>query len=151
MGKEYTRRASEYGQQLIADAIRSLSGSNGGGGSTLSSENISDLLKIDIDVEQTEHQTIKYAPFLVGCSVNGVPTLGAEAGVNLIEQGSDFDIGLLCQVMITPDEGYTAGEPILPEGVSSTPSHSSNGTIYLVNFPLGSSVTLSATPATPTT
>jgi len=52
VAKEYTRDASEYGQQLIADAIRSL---GSGGGSTPSSENISDLLKIHIDVEQTEH------------------------------------------------------------------------------------------------
>ena len=51
MSKEYTRDASEYGQQLIVDAIRSLSGSNGGGGSTQSSEDIADLLKIRIDVE----------------------------------------------------------------------------------------------------
>lgn len=58
MAREYTRDASEYGQQLIADAIRSLSDSNGGGGSTPSSEDIPDLLKIHIDITQTEHQTI---------------------------------------------------------------------------------------------
>lgn len=149
MGKEYTRLASEYGQQLIVDAIRSLSGGNGGGGSTPSSENIADLLKIHIDVEQTEHQTIQYAPFMVGCSINGVPTISAQSGANLMEQGSDFDIGLICQLMITPDEGYTAGEPILPEGVYSTTSAAPQGTLYIVSFPLGSSVTISATPATP--
>lgn len=151
MAREYTRDASEYGQQLIADAIRSLSGSNGGGGSTPSSENIANLLKIHIDTTQTEHQTISYAPFMVGCSINGVPTISAESGANLIEQSSDFDIGLLCQLMITPDEGYTAGVPILPEGITATPSPSPSGTgtLYVVCFPLGYSVTLSATPATP--
>lgn len=149
MGKEYTRRASEYGQQLIADAIRSLGDSNGGGSSTLSSENISDLLKIHIDIEQTEHQTIKYAPILVGCSVNGGPRATIGYMQDGITQNSDVEICLLCSVLITPDEGYTAGELVLPEGITPISSSVPGDTDVSIGIPLGSSITLSATPATP--
>lgn len=65
---------------------------------------------------------------------------------NGLEEGGDFDLGLLTEIKITPDEGYTAGELILPEGVGSLPE--GNGRVMVI-FPLGSSITLSATPATP--
>lgn len=147
MTREYTRDASEYGQQLIADAIRSL---GSGGGSTPSSEDIADLLKIHIDFTQTEHQTISCVPLLVGCSINGAPTAAFGYMAEGITQNSDVELCLLCQVSITPDEGYTAGELVLPEGIAATPSVEPGNTSVSIGIPLGSSITISATPATPT-
>lgn len=148
VSREYTRDASEYGQQLIADAIRSLSGSSSGSSSTPSSEDITDLLKIHINVTQTEHQTISCVPFLVGCSINGVPTAALGYMQEGITQDSDIELCLLCSVSITPDEGYIAGELVLPEGMTAISSVDPNETSVSIGIPLGSSITLSATPAT---
>lgn len=84
---------------------------------------------------------------MTGCSINGVPTyLGPMTG--MFEDGRDMEICLLFQVSITPDEGYTAGELVLPEGMTAMSSSDPNDTSVTIGVLLGSSITLSATPAT---
>lgn len=147
MAKEYTRDASEYGQQLIADAIRSLGSSNGGSGDGGS---VSSITGSPINIVQSDNQTISatVAPMV----------LTAYYDNNEYHQTSMGDTGvqepfvacpILCiSVNIVANEGYTAGEVVIQGEYFEIQGVDPNSPISY-GVPFGSSITLSATPATP--
>lgn len=152
MAKEYTRDASEYGQKLIADAIRSLGSiSSGGGSSTPTSENGSDAIKVDVEVIQSENQTITYYPIMVSFFPDD-PELAYSLSTNMglgsqVSDNASFHLGVVLQVDIIPSEGYTAGELVCPNGIVSG-IYNHGGYQGSALCPLGTTITLSATPAT---
>lgn len=177
MGKEYTRDATEHGQIMIAEAIRGLS-SGGGGESSITvdteiTENSTNPvtsaaiyealqntkgLGITVNVTQSEHQLI-YWNFSYhdefGMINSGIdtsdPTQYSQQYGNLVSSvakcGQIFEIGIL------PDNGYNRGDFVIRIDdkllVEGQDYYVSGNEVHSLGVPLGSTLNISATPATP--
>lgn len=177
MGKEYSRDATEHGQIMIAEAIRSLGNSGGGESSIIvdteitenstnpvTSSAIYEALQntkspeIRVNVIQSEHQLIYWNFFhynefgMMNSDIDtSDPTQYSQQYGNLVSSvakcGQIFEIGIL------PDNGYNRGDfviriddKLLVEGQDYSVS---GNEVHSLGVPLGSTLNLSATPATP--
>lgn len=152
--REFNRDATEYGQNVIVEAIRGLANVISVGGSSSTSQSP----EIRVNVTQSEHQLI-YWNFsyhdefgMINSDIDtSDPTQYSQQYGNLVSSvvkcGQIFEIGIL------PDNGYNRGDFVIRIDdkllVEGQDYYVSGNEVHSLGVPLGSTLNISATSATP--